>query len=330
MRRAVLLAGILGFFSAATVVVECGIDEGGLEPPDGAVDGTTGDVVVDSPTDVPLDVPQGCTTLDASACVDSGLPDGWSYVGVANMQATCPTTGYTQQEYVDNLKLEAGACACGPCTTSGYYSCTPQLTVSTGGGPPCSSSATFDAGNDASCFDISSLSPDDHVQVILSTTFPTPVGVGCDASVVGGQGYTADTVTACTPTSCTADYCGLPSPFRRCILSTTEKTCPAPFTGGAGVVGPTSAVHVACEACSCRFASSFGLCTGSTEAYSDTKCSSGSDLGAATSACNKPSAGTNVGSIHYMPNVPIPGCALTDGGTGTVDFTSSITVCCLP
>ena len=141
------------------VLVGCGIDEGGLLS-DGSVptDATT-DAFADSPSndaskDVVTELPPSCTTLDVSACVDSGIPDRWSPVVTSATVASCPDTANygTPQTYVDKLGA-SGPCACG-CTSSGSYSCTGNMKWATmcGGGmctfAGCNAPVTslFDAG----------------------------------------------------------------------------------------------------------------------------------------------------------------------------------------
>ncbi len=306
-----------------TITLACGLDESGILP----LDASLGDVgAPDAPSDVAPDtLPQGCTTLEASACVDANVPDGWTLVAFAQSAATCPAD-FDQPSYVDNLKLEAGACTCG-CLPAGRYSCAGPVQYGSncgncgGGVGGCSNKGTFDAGDNAVCFQSAFTSAD----IAFGPQPPaTPVDVGCDASV-SGQGFSGDPVTACVP-HCTADYCGSLGSFKKCIVS-TETSCPQPFQL-MDTIGSPTAVSVTCAACTCS-ASQQGNCGASASYFTNTTSCGNTALGTASSlpSCNTTGA-TPVSSFRYTPTTPTVQC-LPSPGDGGAAFAQPLTVCCL-
>jgi len=321
-----VLTGALG------VVGACGIDESGLEGVDASMDVTTNDTSPppkDAASDAPFDVviAQGCTTLDATACLDADVPDGWTLVGLATSNVTCPEgDAYAPSSYLDNLQLEAGVCTC-ECAASGSYNCAGTINYAWAGG--CNNSgkdASFDAGPAAMC--IPTNENDQHLEIFGPLPTPTPVNVTCDASTVVSAGWTANQVTTCTP-SCAADYCNIPGPFSRCIISTTETTCPAPFQpSSAGPIGPAGAVVAQCNGCGCSNDAPGG-CDASFYANKTNNCMMYQGL-APIDTCQDFGGGNNINSIYYQPYPPqLAGCQ-TSGGGGNVAFNPGITVCCLP
>ena len=308
----------------------CGLDESGLVGAEGGVDVTVMDVPVDVPVDVPmdvpLDVPQACSTLDASACVDADLPDGWTYVAFATGDTACPAGDYTKSTYLEKPTPEAGACSC-TCTPSGTYSCAGTIAFGYGGGSCTNTKTSFDGGDDAAC--VVTGGNDPHLAV---GPLPTPSGgtAACAPSATGTKAWSATDTTACTP-GCTVDYCGLPGPFKRCVLSTTSTTCPAPFVAAAKV-GPASAVAVTCAQCTCAGTPS-GPCTATITPYGSNDCTGTpyNDV-APDASCVNFGGGNNVPSFAYAPGPqPPPACSLAgSSGTGSADFTQAATICCLP
>jgi hypothetical protein len=329
-RRVALVTMVLT--SAAGIFVACGLDESGLESADASLDvGSSDTSFKDTSSDAPFDVVinPGCKTLDATACLDADVPDGWTLVGLATSNTACPSNDYSPAQYVDNLELEAGACSC-TCTSSGSYSCAGSYTYAWGGGGGgCmqgTQDASFAAGDDASCVTFNG--NDHHFEVYGANPTPTPVDVGCDASL-GGMGWTSDPVTTCTP-SCAADYCHIAAPFMRCIISTTETTCPAPFVGSQSTsvpaqIGPTGAVAVSCNGCGCSAGPQSG-CDASFAAFGSGGCTS---FIHAVPLDDCQDWGGNVNSFSYTPNDPPVACQPSGGG-GKATFSTPITVCCLP
>ncbi len=330
MGRRLVLAWVVGAF--ATGFMACGIDESGLFV-DGSADVTLNDAtpLPDAPYDVV--VPPGCKTLDATACVDAGIPDGWTPVGLAASNTSCPNVTYSQQQYVADLKLASGACNCG-CTPSGQFSCAGTVDY---GFANCdmNHTLTFDAGDEAGCFPGDG---DQHIAIHPIPT-PTPLGVSCDAGVIGSKAFASSPVTVCTP-MCTdagsSDYCTLGAPFMKCIISTTSTVCPAPFQPalqGAtppGQIGPSGAALVSCNACGCSAGPSGG-CDASVKAYGSTDCSGSPFTNPVVigGTCNDMGGSNGVNSYIYTPYDPQVRCAPSDGG-GSVGFSAAITVCCLP
>src|SRR5580765_7806453 len=150
MRRRIVFALGLGA-SIAGGFIACGIDEHGALQDGGGTDATTNDAPLDAPLDVPIDVPQACKTLDATACIDAAIPDGWTLAVITAGDQLCPTTvDYDKTTFLTNL--DAGSlCACS-CTVSGSVDC--SGTHEAGSGGSCNDNSRwvlFNAGNDASC-----------------------------------------------------------------------------------------------------------------------------------------------------------------------------------
>jgi len=321
MRRGVVLAIFVVAPMGAAFFVACGLDESGAAG-DGSVDVTTKDgAPADVIADVPIDVPQACSTLDATACFDAGLPDGWTFAAVAPGDIPCPTSDFTKTPYIHDPTADGG-CQC-TCTSSGSLDCSGQ--VEAGTQPSCngSKSFTFDAGNDAACIDTGWGDP--HIAV-----GPPPlVGLGtasCDASAPP-PAWSAGNATACTP-SCTANYCGVASPYERCIISTTSTTCPAPFTKQEPSLGTNAQVTASCTGCACAINTSVS-CNATVIAYDTAGCVGPIDAAPSNGTCES-FGNVKVNSFRYTPVIPSPQCAITASGTGTASFTQSITVCCLP
>ncbi len=317
--------GIRRILVLTTVIVACGIDESGLLPDDASLGDSGDSSITDSgPADVPADIPQGCKTLNTSACIDADIPDGWTLVALATTPVTC-TPDYDQQQYVHDLQLEAGSCACG-CTSTGSYSCGGSVAFGSNCGPcsgvgSCSNKGTFDAGDDAGCVPTGFTNSPDIAIGPLPT--PTSGSAGCDAST-GAVGYTSSALTACVP-KCTADYCNIGSAFKRCIIS-TQPTCPAPFVnrdtmGSAGVVSAT------CDPCTCK-TNPVGSCSASITYYGTTDCTT-TAVGTSTAPTCKGTGQTSLGSFTYTPTDPTVSCAAS-AADGSVGFGSPITVCCMP
>jgi hypothetical protein len=321
MRRGGVLAVFVAL-SCASWFAACGLDESGTLS-DGSIDVTTkdgggNDVVAD----VPIDVPQACSTLDASACVNAVVPDGWTFAVVAAGDQACPSSDYVKNSYLANPQPDAG-CLCG-CVASGTLDCSGTVHAGTqancGGG----NSFDFDAGNDAACIDTSW--NDKHISIgPLPTAKAT--NAQCDASAPP-PGWTASAATACTP-NCNADYCGVTGAFQRCIVSSTSQTCPAPFTKAMPSLGTDQQVTTSCTGCTCAIKDT--PCAATIVAYQQTGCTQPAGSGAIpTDGSCPPQLPQNINSFSYTPTVPSPSCVIAAGGTASAAFTNSITVCCLP
>jgi hypothetical protein len=315
-RRVVLLA---------SVILACGIDENGLNSGnDASVSDSSIDAAADAANDVVKDVvselPPSCTTLDVSACVDSGVPDGWAPVIASLGVTTCPTTqDYTVNAYGDNPQPDGG-CGCG-CTTKGSFTCAGPLAVGQECNcPNCGSNGTVDAGDEAGCYQTGN----GH-DFSIGTLTAKDLGVGCNATNTSTPGATTGNVTVCVP-ACAANYCGQTGTYHRCIWSSSENVCPAPFTGPKDTIGLPTDVNVACS-CGC-VAEKVGNCGGSVNYYPSADCS-GTANGTTTLGMCKTTGGTTIGSFYLTPSVPT---AICDAGAPppTASFNSSITLCCLP
>jgi hypothetical protein len=301
--------GVLAVLSAACSIVT-NLD-------DLAGDGSTLDAAPDS------GISPSCLTLDASACSPAALPAGWSYALLGAGDADCPQD-YQRAPLVYDAALGVGACACG-CATTGAYSCTGVLSLSSGSS--CNNmTKVFNVGNNNACFTTSFI--DNHL-----AAGPLPSASGspsCHANVTGNAAWTSSTETACVP-SCAADFCAAPAPFRRCVMSTTSTACPAPFTEATPLAGTAGEVTVACDTCECDV-SQPGPCTADGLAYTTTDCSgtpiAGSDAGIFNGTCFALGAGPK--SVSYAPNIPAATCSITAGGDGSVEISNAATICCLP
>lgn len=332
MLRARLVFAGLSLFVALGAAAACGLDESGTSA-DGSVDVVVGDVGPDGPSDAPIDAPKACTTLDASACFDGSLPSDWTYVLFAQSDAACPSADFTVSQYDYGLALQPGACACSTCTTDGGYSCAGQIEAGSKTNGCNGEYLVFDAGDDATCVDAGFADP--HLAIdSLPTVSGNPT---CSTTENGTHAFTASTATACTPAQtpqgCAVDYCGAAAPFSRCILSTTSTAgCTiGPFTQPTPLLGTPDKVAVSCDTCACGVLPP-APCGATFVASPNHDCSNPYNGAVPTTgACVQPGgAGNDVNSFLYTPTVPLPSCALTDGGTGSVNFASTVTVCCIP
>jgi len=329
--RAFFVAFSVGASLAAAAA--CGIDETGLVS-DASTDATAPkDVVVadvPEPMDVQIDVPQACSTLDASACVDAALPSGWTYLVAAQGDASCPTGDYEDEVTYATAPVAAGnACTC-TCTPSGSYSCAGAVSAGSGGATCNVETYVFDAGDDASCPDPRFNSP--YVSV-GPTPAPTSVDASCATNDTGSHAFTTSTATGCTP-GCAADYCNVGDGFARCIVTTSQsptlQACPAPFTHGPIAVGAAGNVAVACSGCQCA-ASPAGPCTAAVTPYSSDDCSGTAVTNGAIPADASCATATGVvDSFLYVPTAPQATCVVTASGVGAARFSQSLTLCCLP
>jgi hypothetical protein len=319
-----LLLAAFSVGAACTAAAACGLDENGLMG-DAAIgnDVTAPDVSQDvGPPDAPIDVVQGCTTLDASACFDGSLPQGWTFAAVALASQGCPSTAYTASTYIYNPTPMGGACTCG-CTNQGDYTCAGTLTAG-GNDNSCSAPLVVDAGADG-C--VNTGWGDHH-----ATADWQPTGTGtptCTGTVSGDGGWTASTATSCAPGCSATDFCTLTSPFMRCIVSTTSTSCPTegPFTVQQPPLGTAANVGVTCAGCGCAV-SAPAACTGTIVAHDQPNCG-GSHSFTVDNTCQD--TGHAFASFSYAATPTNPAtCSITDGGTGTAAFGNSLTVCCIP
>lgn len=321
MRRGVVLAVFVAV-SCASAFVACGLDESGTVG-DGSVDVTVTEGGTDAIPDVPIDVPQACQTLDASACVNAAVPSGWTYAVIAPGDVSCPSSDYAKSTYLSNPAPDAG-CLCG-CTASGTLDCSGTVHAGTQANCGGNKSFDFDAGNDAAC--IVTNWGDQHISIgPLPTAKAT--NAQCDASAPP-PGWTATTQTACTP-NCNADYCGAGGAFQRCIVSSNATSCPAPFTKQLSPLGTAQQITTACTGCTCAIKDV--PCTATVIPYTQNDCTGtiNNNTPVSTDGSCPPPLGTNTNSFSYVPTVGQPQCAPTAGGTPSASFTQSITVCCLP
>jgi hypothetical protein len=325
MRRRVVFAGLVGATLAGGFIA-CGIDENG-QSSDGGLDATFDSPVIDSPLDVPIDVPQACKTLDATACIgDASVPDGWTYTVITAGDMLCPTTlDYDKTNFLTGLAPQGG-CVCS-CAASGTIDCSGTIEAGSQGGNCDGRWTFFDAGNDAACITTSWADP--HYAV---PTPPTSTAKAqCDASGTP-PGWTASTETSCTP-KCTADYCNVGNTYKRCIITSQNLLCPAPFTQAQPTFGVEAGVVTSCSGCGCAINS--GKCSATIVPFNTTSCDTAlADASPANGVCNATGIGGSPGQVNsfmYTPTVPPVSCAPTAiTGTSSAQFAGTVTVCCLP
>lgn len=324
MQRRIVFAIVAGV-SMAGGFFACGLDEAG-QSSDGGSDVTVSDVVSDVVSDKPLDVTPGCLTLDATACVDAAIPSDFFPVAFApSAQAACPGKAGDYQDaqaYTTGAAYVPGSCTCG-CTVSGSYSCAGALATGSHSGS-CDNTATYDAGNAATCFPTTQ--SDNNLSV---GPVPTKSGtIGCDASALTSGAVTVDAATMCKP-NCTADFCGMAAPFARCIASTTNTTCPGPFQNK-HTIAPAGSAKAQCDPCGCSVAPSADCTATVTPFKNNGDCGAGALPNITPNGtCQPLGGGNNALSFLYTPIVPDAACA-PGPGSGTAVYSQSLTICCLP
>lgn len=323
MRHRLVFAALL-VGPALAAAAACGLDENGLLGPDASLESGTDVVIID----VSVDVPQGCQTLDVSACADAAAPSGWSYAAVVLADAECPSVAYEKTPLLFGPQVAPGGCACG-CTVDGGYSCAGTLMAGSKN-PNCNGAGTpapFDAGDDGNCFDPGWNDP--HISI---TSLPTPSGSPtCNASETGDGGWTASAATTCTPACDASDFCALAAPYHRCVVSTTSTTCPAPFTAGQALLGTAANVSVVCNACGCQVPAPTSGCDASVYAFTGDQCSGGEAGPIPTNGtCVDTGGGHNINSFFYTPLPPPATCTPSDAGGSASLQGGVLTVCCLP
>jgi hypothetical protein len=255
----------------------------------------------------------------------AAIPDGWTLAVITAGDQLCPTTvDYDKTTFLTNLAPQS-LCAC-TCAVTGSVDCTGTVEAGSGGG--CNDPNKwfiFDAGTDAACFNTNW----GQHQYEIPPPPTSTANVKCDASAPP-PGWTANTETSCTP-KCTADFCGVSSTYKRCILSGQALACPSPFTVSQPVLGVEAGVVTACTGCGCAVTSP--KCSAIVQPFNSNSCDNAVDdasVAGTTCLTSAVSGGNgNVNSFTYTPIVPEAGCA-AGGGTPAAQFASSVTVCCLP
>ena len=253
---AVMAAAGMGFAAA------CGIDlTGTAEPEAGASStGSGGDGAIDGGA-----LPTACATLDVS-CLGA-LPSIWKPIALGGPSCSA---GFTAAALVTNPSAGSGACACGACRPVNSFTCTGTTAIS--GGDNCGDSPIANARSG-----VCTPARAQH----LEGAPPKATGmVTCLAPNDAGSGATADPLTACIPTSCSAEFCGGSS---RCVVAEGERACPSGFTlrAHAGV-----AADPGCPPCACN-AGPPGTCTGTVTGYESNNCGAGGTVKTyAVGTCN--------------------------------------------
>ena len=347
VRTAALAAAIL---APCAGFAACGSDQGGGGDAS-SVDVTNGDAVgsdvaVDSPPDVVFDnyVPPACATLDAS-CLGAAIPSGWVPVGlVANAAPGCPgsSTDFDQRDWVTNPTLHAGACQCGACTMSGPWTCTGQVTVSTGNNGCSTSNDVFTAGPHCT----TSITTGGNSQIAGS--LPSVGGnVTCNASVAGNGQVDTTPVRTCQPLQCTTDYCSLAKQgFSLCILYNGPAGCPSGFYPGLvannttpGKLDVSQNAAANCSTCTCAVEDAGTTCSAVLRTFRSSNCDGDGGTGGTGFMASYAAQGSNscipvnspsLASVFYLPTAPDAGCTNTSTGSGTASLKAPVTVCCVP
>ncbi len=306
----------------------CGIDESGLLGDDASngVDViTTGDgapdVIIDVVPNDGIPPPPSCST-DASADVSCipPVPLGWEPIAFQkNGNVGCGDDGgnFLGVQYLTQPTINKTSCVCSNCVADGGWSCGATIYS----GATCSAE-TLDASATA-CFQSNHQSFGGWL-----TRYGSPACGG--GTALGDNSADATAVSACYPTQCASDFCGLASSgFGLCIANAavTDGGCPSGFPN-AHVVG--NSAHTACESCqSCALGNASAQCTGTVSAYNSGDCSGSSvQTVTANSTCNG-STTNPYSSLGYEAGPPpSPFCGPTKLPSGAPYLNGPFTICC--
>ena len=325
MRRGLAVVAVCACGAIAAVsAASCGVDpylNCGVSCLDGSsADVGPGDVLggdgggADAIQDAPV-LPPPCDAADV-ACIGPAVPEGWTPIGFANGTVACPGTGFDQVALVVDAGLGPNACVCSGCSSTGSWGCNASL----GAGAGCF--------NDLTQADASTCWVTDHHAYEFQVARTGTVTCGGGAQT-GDLTVETSPVTACAPSSCSSDYCGLAQQgFALCILA--DGTVPCPLGFSKSTAAGTGAV-AKCNVCqSCSLANPAATCTGgSLTAYDNTTCD-GNVLATTSTAGQCINIGPNFQSVYYEAGTPpVPNCGSGGGpGTGSATLTNPYTVCC--
>jgi hypothetical protein len=317
------------FFTLASFAAACGINETGLLDilDSSTIDGTLPDVSADNVVQdagpdvtgfdvVPLSCEEAGTPLDAS-CLGQTVPPGWQPIAYRENATGCGSLpNFTELDGITDASVPSGQCFCSDCKVVGGWSCAATLYT----GPTCpQNSQTFDA---SACYTQGGF----H----YGGTVARFGDAGCNPGSEVDASVAATQAALCTPTSCSADFCGLVGKgYLGCIVATTADAgaCPGGFNV-ARQIGPSATASCTCPACSLTNGSA--SCGGTLTAYPN-NVGNCSGTGIATQAldggCVNLTAG--YGSVYYEASAPPqPACQSTSPATGTATLDSPTTVCC--
>ena len=312
----------------------CGIDESGTAPGDGSVDvgnqpdtgmpdtGGSKDVVSE-----PVSIPSCDGGLADASCIPA-LPSGWVPVAIQNGQGVaCGDDGgsFASQQFVTNPMLTGTSCNCTNCVTIGSWTCG----VLEQAGANCSSGTETNMATSSGCWNPTT----SHGS--FGGVLRRAGSVACSGGQeIGDQDASATPVSMCSPSTCSADYCGLQnSGFTLCVASTTvtDGTPPNSSFPNCQVLG-TSA-YATCASCqTCGLMNPNAQCSGELIAYGGGNCTGtdvGTDIPTEAGTCNTAPTG-NLSSMYWDAGpTPTPNCGGTGGNPGgTPGLTSPFTVCC--
>jgi len=228
---------------------------------------------------VQLTCDEAGTPVDAS-CLGVAVPAGWT--PVAYRENAIPGCNNAPNFQVLNGINDAsvGQCFCSDCKPVGGWTCTATLGNTTG----CNSQQqTFTTSG---CYTQGAF----H----YGGTLARSGDAGCAPGTQLDASISATPVTACVPTSCSADFCGLVAQgFQGCIenLAMPDAGCPTGFTN-VRQVAPSATPSCTCPACGVNNTSA--ACTGNVTAMTGQNCTGNVvDQTHALNSC------TNVGRRRY-------------------------------
>lgn len=284
-------------------------------------DGTFPDIVAqDGGSDVTgfdvvqLSCDEAGTPVDAS-CLGVAVPAGWTPVAYReNATPGCNNAANFQAlDGINDASVPLGQCFCSNCNVVGSWTCTATL------------------GNMNNCTNgpqnLTASGCDNQGGAHFGGTLARSGNASCTSGSPVDASVVATPVTACVPTSCSADFCGLVGQgFQGCIQNSTtpDAGCPNGFTN-ARQIAPSATPSCTCP--TCNVTNSTATCTGTVTAWSNQNCNGTVvDQTRALDSC------TNTGgysSVFYDAGpLPTPTCAPTAPATGTATLDSPLTICC--
>ncbi len=287
---------------AGVLAIACGLDPSGLADLDGGVgDHDDGGAGADA-----FDLPEACSSLDASACLGA-LPAGWQPVSVGS---SCPA-GYQAVPFVTDPSVPDGGCTCGACTVSGTYSCDASVPISGGNG--CGDNP-FANATPGQCSNVN------QTQHLKAHLVKATGSVSCSAPNDAGSGAVATPTTVCVP-GCDVDFCAGAS---LCAMADGHRACP-PGLPRSLYVG--TGADPGCAPCGCD-ASAPENCAGTVTAYYGNDCTPGDEAGTwPVDTCQYIQA--KYKSVHVDLTAPPATCTVASATVeGDASLIGEKTVCC--
>jgi hypothetical protein len=319
-RIAALTALVL---ACAGAFAACGLDESGLmNGGDSSLNDVTqqGDVVQDAGPDVTgfdvvqLSCDEAGTPVDAS-CLGTTVPPGWSPVAYReNAIPGCDNApNFQVLNGINDASVPPGQCVCSDCKVVGSWTCTATL------GNQTNCDQATQNFTSSGCYNTGGL----H----FGGTLARSGDAGCTPGSQVDASVAATPVTACVPTSCSADFCGLVGQgFQGCIQNLTmpDAGCPSPFTT-VREVAPSATPTCTCPACG--LTNSSATCSGQVTALAGANCTGlVVDQTRALDSCTNTAGYVSV--YYEAGTTPTPACSATGVATGTATLNAPLTICC--